>query len=271
MADTFLTFDSKLRTDNNIGNAESPYLISDNAWVNTLSAGQFFVLSEQDYLLTLQAKLKNEIYQRLHGLSNTTVGASAELKHKLGMGAYAPSISSNISLERFNYSRNDRSGWAQQVGMKLAKRISERSNLIASANFEGFHADHNEQVEADFAGNVFEKRSRLFALNWDYACTENTTLSLGVGVRKGDVNVTTIADYDELYAGAKAIRPDPSFGNERDVYRIRGNTQILSLGFDTQVTATWRLGAQIQRQFTYAEGDNRYYKNLFALTAQTHF
>jgi len=123
------------------------------------------------------------------------------------------------------YSQNDKDRKVQALELRVSKRLIDSLNVTARITGEIHHGNHNESVEEDHSGAVYEGRNRSLQLALDYTVWNDKILSLSYGIRRGDLIVTTIADSAAIYDVAKAIRPDPTFGPNRDVYRLDGEVR----------------------------------------------
>lgn len=287
-AEGFYNAEAGVRYDNNIGNGQSspysasyitpystspgaPYIASDSIFFAAVSAGQSILLNDTDDSLTLHGRLKNESFNRFHGMSNLSLDGSLAFRRKFGMGPYAPWLSASLSLDRMKYGDNIRDGWLQQGGIKGGKRITERWNVWAEYILETRRSDHTEAVNPIISGAVFEQKNRNLSLNMEYAHSDSLFFTLGYGLRTGDVVVTALADLTSLYAVAKAIRPDMALGANQDAYRLDGNTSILNAGLGMTINPRFLLSVNYQRQVTHADGGNNYSKSLSSITGSYNF
>ena len=272
VAEGFANVEAGMRHDDNLGNGQlSPYIVSDSVLAAAVSVGQFILLNDTDDSLTLQGRLKQESFNRFHGMSNLSLGGSLAFRRKFGLGQYVPWISASLSLDRLKYGDNIRDGWLQQAGIKGGKRIAERWDMWATYTFEKRQSDHTEATDPGISGAVFEQKNRNLSLNMEYAYNDSMFFTLGYGLRTGDVVVTTLADLASTYAVAKAIRPDTALGINQDAYRLGGNTNILNAGLGVTINPHFLLSVSYQRQVTHADGGSNYNKNLSSITGSYNF
>lgn len=270
-ADNFAQFDTRLRYDSNLGNARRQYMVSDTSLMTSLTLGKQHFIDDSNFSFSYAAKLSNENFNQLTGLSHSGAGVQISGKNKFGIGPYAPSVSFGLGLERQAFRDRERNATSQQIELKVSKRLSERFSLWATAAIERNHADHQESVEYDIPGTTFETSNRVYKLNLDFAQSESNIWNLAYAMRQGDVLVTTRADSLYLYAMALAIRPDKSFGENRDVYRLDGNTQTLSTGFTRSINSNWSVNVNLQKHWTTVTGGVNYQRHGLTLSASYQF
>ncbi|MBR7799704.1 hypothetical protein [Undibacterium fentianense] len=270
-AEDFAQLDTRLRYDSNLGNAKAPYIVSDSSWLTSLILGKQHFLGESNVNLSYAAKLSNESFNRLPGLSHTGAGIQISGKHKLGIGPYAPNFTLTAALERQAFRDQIRNATQHQIELKMGKRLSERLSVWAAMSSEKNHSDHQEKVEYYISGATYETSNRNYKLNLDFAQRENIIWNLSYSMRRGDVLVTTMADLDYNYDIARAIRPDPSFGPERDIYRLNGSTQTIATGITHSINTNWTLHMHLQKNWTIIPGGVNYQRHGFSMSASYQF
>lgn len=270
-ADNFAQFDTRLRYDSNLGNAKRPYIVSDSSLMTSFTFGKQHFIDDSNLNFSYAAKLSNESFNQLTGLSRSSAGLQINGKQKFGIGPYSPSVSMGLGLERQAFRDKERNATLHQIELKASKRLSDSFNLWASVTTEKNHADHQERVEYYFPGNTFETSNRIYKLNLDFAQSGSSIWNLSYAMRQGDVLVTTKADLLYNYAIARAIRPDKSFGADRDIYRLNGSTQTISVGFTRSLDAHWSMNINLQKNWTSIPGGVNYQRDGLTLSASYQF
>jgi hypothetical protein len=270
-ADNFGQFETRLRYDSNLGNAKQPYVVGDSSLMTSFTFGKQHFIDDSNLNFSYAAKLSNESFNQLTGLSRSSVGVQVNAKNKFGIGPYAPTISLSLGLERHAFRDKERNATSHQIELKANKRLSESMSLWASVASEKNHADHQERVEYYFPGNTYETSNRIYKLNLDFTQSESNIWNISYTLRQGDVLVTTKADWKYNYAIAHAIRPDKSFGANRDIYRLDGSTQTLSTGLTRSIDANWSMNLNIQKHWTTIPGGVNYQRHGVSLSASYQF
>jgi hypothetical protein len=115
------------------------------------------------------------------GLDKISAGPRVELRHKLGLGPYAPALSFGIEADGAAFSDSERSHVDAAAVARLSQRFDEALQLVVEANAGGYAANHDV-----FSGSY---ASLGAALNWDI--DETWRVSATGGWRDGDV----VAEY----------------------------------------------------------------------------
>ena len=110
-------------------------------------------------------------------------------------------------------------------------------------------------------GAALDQAGKSLALNADYAFNDRVSFALDYRLRHGDV-VTTMGDYDELYAVAKAATRDTALGSDLFAYRLNGTTAGLHAGIGITLNSKLLLSIDFERLATHAAGGNNYFKSL---------
>ncbi|MFZ6801847.1 hypothetical protein [Undibacterium sp. Di24W] len=270
-ADGFAQFDTRLRYDSNLGNAKQPYIVGDSSLMTSFTIGKQHFIDDSNLNFSYAAKLSNESFNQLTGLSRTGAGLQISGKNKFGLGPYAPSLSLGFGLERQAFRDKERNGTLHQIELKASKRLSEVFNLWASLANEKNHADHQDRIEYNLPGTTFETSNRIYKLNLDFAQSESSIWNISYAVRQGDVLVTTKADWNSNYTIARAIHPDKSFGVNRNTYRLDGSTQTLSAGLTHSIDANWSVNLNLQKNWTTIPAGMNYQRHGLSLSASYQF
>jgi hypothetical protein len=269
-ADWALGADGSLRHDNNVGNAQSSSdIVADSTVDARLTAFRLFPLGDS-YSVTIGGDLGGEAYHRLTGLDNASADGSLSLKKKWGLGAFAPWARAGVSAGRSSYDDSYRNAWDYRATLASGRRIDERWNLSAEYAFERRAASPQMQVVPGLSGDAFSQDSHNLAANLEYSLNENTSLTLALLGRQGDVVSTSSASAKSYYT-ARAFALDPAFGPQAYAYKITGTTVGFRLGINCSPTPHSLFGFGFERLDTHAYGGNDYSKSIAEITADYRF
>lgn len=273
-AETYLNFDTKLKYDNNLTNAQfSSDIVGDALVAANVNAGYYFQLSDFNSL-RIQGEFGGEAYNTYHGLNNVSLGGSIFFKRKWGLGLCAPWTGVSFSAARLNYNEQVRDGWQYQVQLSAGKRIAEHLDLWADIALQKRTADNYTEVDLGVSGATFDTFNKVLKLDAVYAFDDRTFLTLGYQLRHGDIVSTTI---NESPAGTwtsnivKAVALDPTFGPNAEAYTIRGTTHTFGMRISTVLSTNTVLGFEYQRYIAHGAGNINYYKSMPALTLSYGF
>lgn len=270
-AEDFVQFDSQFKRDDNLGNSRVRYAVADNVLTNSLRLGRVTSLGEDPVIVILSARLANTSYNQFTGLSHRDLGMSLDLTKKLGLGPYAPTLGAQLSYERQLFEQSDRTQNIQQAEISLSKRILDTLKLQAHWRMTQHHASDNRSVEEDHSGAVYDGRYQSWSLGADYTLFGDHLLGLQYSYRKGDLIVTTVSDSAAIYDVAKAIRPDPAFGPNRDAYRLDGEIKTYGLSYTIPLNRQWDLQLENQRHDSRVSNGVTYARRVYSVSAHFKF
>lgn len=243
-----LDVDAGFFYDSNLTRAYAPADIrADGAFTLDATAGWFSALSGADGL-TLSADARSEVYHRFHGLNFIGIGATANYRHKFGLGYAAPWISLGISGAYENYREKIRDGARLEAVAELGKRFTPEFDASFGGTLERRYAGNDEPVVPGISGKVFALRGASLFARAAYAASDRLLVAAKLKVRRGDVVATTRPDFD-IFTVSDAIAADPTFGPDFFAYRLRGTTDTAN------VSASWALDERSSLNLLY--GDER--------------
>ena len=270
-ADDFASFESRIKHDDNVGNSRVRYAVTDTVVTNTLRFGRTIDVGEDPYLLTFNGKLNNQTYHRLDGLNQLALGTGVDLKKKLGLGPYAPIVAANINFERQQFQQEDKNQSVQVLELRASKRVWDALNLSIHASTERRHAADNNSVKPGFSGAVYDGSNRQLSLSADYTWWANSILSLQYSIRRGDLVVSTITDSAAIIHVAKAIRPDPAFGSDREAYKVEGEIKSLGLSFTYPISSQWDVRIDRQQHQSTVVNGVKYDRHAYSFNVRYQF
>jgi hypothetical protein len=241
--------------DSNLTRAQNPADVrADGAATLYGSAADFFALSGEDgFRLTLEAQ--GETYFRFHGLDFIGGGASADYRHKFGVGLTAPWLRIAASAAYDGYQQNLRTGARWNARVELGRRFDEQFDAAIGGALDRRYAQNDEPVVPGISGKVFDLRGESAYLRAGYAATDELLLIARVEVRRGDVVSTTRRNF-AIFEASSAIAADPTFGSDFFAYRLRGTTGTLAGG------ASWALNQRSSLNLVASGERTRAYDDL---------
>jgi hypothetical protein len=241
--------------DSNLSRAQkSSDVRADAAAALAASAANFFALTGNDSL-TLSIDGRAEAYHRFHGLDSLGAGATADFRHKFGLGYGAPWLRITASGSYDGYQENLRSGARLDARAELGQRLSEQFDAAIGGTLDRRYAQHDEPVVRGISGKVFDLRGHSAYVRAGYAATEALLLDARVEVRRGDVVSSTRRNL-EIFEASSAIAHDPAFGEDFFAYRLRATTGTAT------VSASWAINARSSLNLVYAAERTRAYDDL---------
>jgi hypothetical protein len=269
-SDWILAASAALNHDNNVGNTENTAsVVADSRADASLSLLQQVPLGD-GFSLAAGGDLSGQLYDHLSGLNNASVDGILSLKKKWGLGAFAPWSRVGIQVGRVDYDDRYRDATLYSVSLEAGKRLDERWNLWAKYAFERRRAAPAESDIYGVSSDVFSQRGRSFKVGVQYSLSERLSLSFGSLLRRGDV-ISTTQPGEDIFANAKAVAPDPTFGPDAYAYRLMGTTLGARLGLEYSLTARSLIGFGFQRLDTHARGGNNYGDSMPELTWNYQF
>ena len=244
-AEWLVDVDAGANYDSNLtGAASAPDIRPD--WAATLDAsvGQFFALTGNDGLTTT-VNMRGETYDRYHQLNLASIGASAVLRRKFGLGWGAPWAAFVADGSYDDYRSNIRRGARFELRAELGQRITETVDVAAGIAFDRRYAPHGEPVVPFLSGNVFDLIGQSAYFRAGYAINEEWLLGVNGSIRRGDVESTSQQGL-AVFLASSAISKDPAFNDpELYGYRLRGTTSTLG------GMLSWALGDRSSLNLSY--------------------
>jgi hypothetical protein len=267
-ADWTLAAAASAEHDDNVGNAQADK-VADYSATTRLTVLQMIPIGGS-YSLAAGGELAAQTYDRLNGLRNGSLDLVLSLKRKWGLGAFAPWARAGLSLGRTDYQDGYRDATIYQAALDVGKRIDERWNLWGGYVFERRAAAPAGIKYPGISNDAFSQDGHTFTANAEYAVSERVSVSAGSSWRRGDV-VSTTTQGGYLYASAKAIADDPTFGPYAYAYRLNGTSYSVRLGADYSLTAHSLIGCGFQRSETHAQGGSNYANSMPEITWNYRF
>jgi hypothetical protein len=260
----------EMRYDSNINNAQLSDDIASATVLGVGAAASSFFAFEEGNSLSISAEANGEVYNNYSGVNNVSLGATAAMRKKWALGAYAPWTAISVSAAHLNFDNNIRDGWRYQAALQGGKRILERWDVRAEYMLERRTAEELPPDQPGISGDVFSQSNRSLTLNAVYTWSDTLLLTFGTLWRHGDV-VATTSETANMIASSQAIAADPVFGPHLYAYRMTASSYGLNVGMNIVVAERSLLRASMMRVLTHAEGDNDYARNVLTLSWNYNF
>jgi hypothetical protein len=174
-------------------------------------------------------------YFRYSGIDNLGIGARAQLRHKFGLGTDVPWAAASMRAVHRDYQFDDRDGWQYDAGVTAGRRIGERWEVSASAQYDRFEADRLQPaVLPGVSSAAYDVAGWTFAVQGGFLLTEADTLSISCSRRHGTVTAVTPPDF-EILGYSSAVALDPVFTGNPIAYRIVTDTDTLAVSWSRAI------------------------------------
>jgi hypothetical protein len=209
-----------------------------------------------NYALSIGGDVQGEWYRHLDGLDAVGADATISLRHKYGLGAYAPWLRGSLSIGRNAVNDAYRNTTRYHAALTAGKRLSARTNLWGEYSFERRDAKpHGEQY--GLSNDAFTVGGHSLALNLEFNFTDRLSFGAGLVARHGDVVATTRPGYG-IYAPSRAVAADEAFGPDFYAYRLVGTTYGARVGVHYALGDHNLIGVTFAHYDTRADGGNNY-------------
>ena len=265
-ADWLLDTSITLQVNDNLPNASLDQDIkSDTAFDFGVSPGFYSQLSGYTSL-TVTSDLGVTRQFDYQGLDLVAIGFTGALRHKFGLGQYAPWSRVAGSARYLEYDSGQRDGWLYSLSIEAGKLLAERFSVWGGYRFESRRADDIISIPVlvtnfGIGGDAFDTDSHNLDVNAAYQINNQLSLILGYAFRTGDITSTTLRNR-EVFEASDAIAADPVFGPDRFAYRIDADTSIFSVGLSLAFNNHMSLNVNYVYQDSDAYEDLTYSNNL---------
>jgi len=202
------------------------------------------------------------------GLDSLSAGPRLTLRHKLGVGPYAPFVSVGLEGDAVGFNDPERSKLGGAVVAGYGQRFNDSIQLLVDARLGGYDAR-----DIVFCGNYAGMNA---VLNWDV--DETWRFKLMAGWRTGDVvsNYTAIKTSDGWvpidpggFANPGAWHYVATFHRPFVAWRVSARSWSSGIGVSPAVGAHSSLLLQFVSYVTY--GYDRYVNNVVSASIVHHF
>jgi hypothetical protein len=203
--------------------------------------------------------LKSTGQLRYTGLSHNDVGVGASIRHKFGLGPYAPWTSASVGATRTVYRDDLRSGWLYDAALSAGMRHTALWDSTIELRHDRRTTDAERRVVPNFSGAVYEVAGWTGRLGSNLDLGERLRLSAGYAQRIGDITSTAV-HTQQIWDASTAWNKDAGLGG--DGYRIRARTHILTLGASIALGTDASINLGVDRWLSRANGGFDYYNTL---------
>lgn len=233
-------FRGEVSHDDNLSNSNRAADARDDfSFAGRASVGRFGELTD-DLRLTVTADLEARAFARYDDFNSLTIGSTAALRYRCGLGAMAPFVRLEAGGSYAAFEQSLQSGGRFRTGITLGKRVSERVALEASY----FYDDIGGEIR------VFDRFSHAFALHGALDLTERTRLNTGYELRSGEVVSYAMPPRPDIVALANDRRMVDTFGTPYVAYNLDAVTHTLSLGVSQALAHSLSVNVRYEWQYT---------------------
>ena len=266
LAQSFVDLEAGALYDSNLGNGQLQQDVRGDLALTAAVSGGWLSILDKSTTLTLAADAKGQVFDRFGGMSNVSLGATLAARRKFGLGAAAPWLRLSLTGARLEFGNSVRDGWLYRAGLGAGKRVGERWEVRADGVFEDRTGDHAAPSDPERSGAVFDQTNRIFSLTVNCTPSDETVVTVAYAHRSGDAVVTTSAASASIDRVSSAETMDPVFGPDTIAYKLRATSHIWSVAVSRALGAHASVALNLQRQLTYANEGNDYYKTVVAAT-----
>ena len=171
--------------------------------------------------------LRGEVYDRYHGLNFIGIGASANYRHKFGLGTQAPYGVLAASISHDDYRVDVRDSNRLDLRAELGRRFSDTFEVSFGLAYDLRDAKSDVPIVPGISGAIFDLRGYGAFVRADQALDERWLIGARVAVRRGDVESTSQRSR-AVFLASDAIAADPAFNDPLLIgYRLRGSTRSI--------------------------------------------
>ncbi len=240
----------------NITNADaSPDKVSGLELRTLGSAEQRYALGRDDTFF-LKADFSGEVWAKYSGLNAISAGPHLALRHKFGLGAYAPAIRLEVMATDAVVRNSYRSGWTEQVSLSYNQRFSEAWRFELGSDYSNF----------DARDALFSKRAVTVGTAATYDLDERWRLKAGLRYRNGEF-ISYASTIDNPYIANRYVH---TYGTSFYASKLRGHTWSYSIGIAPALAPYTALDFEFERSNT-ENALARYVNNIFSLSVVQQF
>jgi hypothetical protein len=253
---------ARLFFESNVNHAAfSPDVLDDFAFAPQASVGKYYQLTDDDGL-SVAANARGAIYGQYDGLNHVYGGGAFALRHKFGLGAYAPWLRLHGTAGYAEYDSALRDGGLYAAGVRLGRRFSSRLDAWIDYTFDYRDGPNSPASTPGKSGDVFTLAGHQLSIRSNLLLTDRLMMSAGYGVRFGDVyaNRSPVVGWRwRRAAGAvDAQTRDDAFPGFS--YRIDSATTH-SFALEASYALDGHSSVNLGYEFQWAEGSGLAYAN----------
>jgi len=232
---------------------------SDFSFDGHVAFGRFGELTD-NLRLSITANLDARAFAHYDDFDSITIGSTAALRYRFGLGAMAPFVRVEASGGYAVFKQSLQSGERVHAGLTVGKRLTERFAMDASYFYE----------EIGGEVRVFDRFSHAFALSASFDLTERTRLSADYELRSGEVVSYAVPPRPDIVALANDRRMVGTFGEPYVSYNFDAITNTLSFGVSQALTQWVSVNARYEWHYT-TRSNISYTNNILRLSIHAAF
>ena len=236
--------------DGNPGSAETGKTVSPSGFATARLAATLTQRPDGPIALLLRGSVDGQQYFDHVGLSNARAGGLLRVLYRPDGSFFAPTLALWGSAAAWQFGSSMRSGAEYRGGAYAVEQLNTAISLRAGGNF----------AERRSASSVFDLRGETATLDADWLLGDALSARLGYEFRYGSFAVSTPQDSGAAQ-NAAAQQADDALRREglsNVVYRLKGHTQIGTLGLNYALTPLLALDAQVQQIHTRSDFNDHY-------------
>ncbi|MDQ3545773.1 MAG: transporter [Verrucomicrobiota bacterium] len=259
-ADWIRDFRGEMVYDDNVSRSNrSEDERDDLAFVGRVRLGRFGELSD-NLRLTVTGDLEAQTFLQYDDFNRITLGATAALRYRLGLGARAAFLRIEASGGYAAFDQSLQSGARFRAGLTAGKRLADRFALSGSYFYEEIGGEIR----------VFDRSGHILGLAATFDLTERTQWSAGYEFRTGEVNSYAVPPRPDIVALANDRREVNTFGETYVAYNLDAITHSLSIGVSQALTESISANLRYEWQQT-SRAHLSYVNNLLHLSIHAAF
>ncbi len=223
----------------------------DHELIGTVSLGRYYQVNDNTRF-SITGDLGVRALDQFDELNSASIGTTAILHYKFGVGVNEPWVQGFASLSYLDVRDHARDSTIFDVGARAGKRFMPRLDGWVEYFYRTRDGGTGPVVVPTIDTDVFDQDFSKISANLNFLATNRLLLSAGYSYRDGDFdsactpgNVGTVFALEDV----KAIAFDDVFGG--CVYRLDGTLRTMSLG------ASYALGRETALLFTYENNDGK--------------
>lgn len=239
----------------NVSNAQlNEDTFSDKHW-SLIFGYSYFKDFDEGLSLTTSVDLENFDYQEWQGFSHRDLSLRLNLRKKLGLGPFVPSIGASLSVAHKDFDSDVRDQDQTQLSLYWSKRLSEAADLKIDLGY--FKSSPENSIAAGPSGvdtgmgpppmpgmskpgDTFEQSRQSLGAEIGYAVSEDWFMVASIRYFNGDFD-STAQPNAEIIEASSAIVADPAIGDGFFSYRIDSRSWFFDLQWEYTLSDTWGL------------------------------
>jgi len=249
----------------NVSNAQlRDDTFEDSHWDLAIGYG-YFADFDDGLSLTTSVDLESFDYQDWPGFSHHDLSAGLNLRKKLGLGSYVPSIGASMTVSQNKFDQDVRDQNQYTLSFYWAKRISESTDIKLDLGYFRSSADNNiaagpSGTDTGMApspmngmsrpGDTFDQARNSLGAEIGYSTSDDWFLVSSIRYIDGDLDSTAQPNAGIIDASS-AIVADPAIGDGYFAYRVDAESWLFDVQWEYSFSDTW--GVLINYQYIDAE------------------